>query len=348
MTDTYGVLALPAPAPGAGDVATDPALKVLLDFAQAILNAELSTAWAVPYPGVSPVQATFAHDPERESFVDKNLPALYGFRAPRTPSEWMAEDYEVAHDTITLQLVMASTAQARTLLRSPLLNGAAKALDSAIWLDRHPAYVKVGDTDPKAATLAAAPTAVRLSHATPTAPVVYSGASLDGAIGTAAITPKRAVTLTLDGDPTAWTSGSTITVAGTNVLGVDTSEVLTVPVSTPATLTTSDDYASVTSVSVDAQASALGTLSVGLVAYAGAGTDLVEALGALKVFVAKPGAPRLISIAMNGGGPPMKYPAFEWQVAITERFVPGDPDTLEGADVTFARSDGSAIERATY
>lgn len=358
MGDTYGALAQPVPVPADGEPVSDPALAVMLAFGQAVLNAKMSAAWAEVAGGVLPVRAVFDNDPERESFNDKSLPALYGYRKPGKPAYDLAEDYRVSEDLIVLIWALPSTPQFRQRLRSPAVNGMGKMLDRSINRGREPAYVKAGDPDPLAATLPAAPTAIKLSVATSAAPASYSGGALDGALGTAALSPPRAITVTLGGDPSSFTPSSSIVVSGENALGLAIARTFTVG-AVPATFSTDCDFASVTSVDVDAQAGTAGTISVGAAAFAGLGSVLLDAVGAMQIVAVKAATPRLLVIKGSDAGKPARpltYPCVEIQFSLVERLYqdPAEYDALGGeselgADLTVTRSDGTTpFEEANF
>lgn len=353
MSDRYGTVSNPIAIAAPGEPATDPGLWIFLEFAQAVLNAKAADAWQQVCPGKLPVEHVFANDPERESFNQARLPALYAFRKGGTAPVDLASDYRVADDTIILYWVLPSTAQAKTRLRSPAVNGIAKALDRSIRRGREPAYSRVGDADTRAASVEVDPDAIKIAIATSTSAASYSGADLDGETGGGAITPPRAVTVTLDGDPDAFVPGSSIVVTGMNILGLSASATLTVPASFPATLTTPSGFSSVTSVDVEAQADTGGTIAVGARAYVGLGSVLITQMSGIRLLPAKTATPRLITIQIEGetaarGERPrtaLTYPAIEWQFTLSERLEldPAEYDENEGVDVFVTRSDGTAV-----
>ena len=353
MADTYGALEEPVPVPADGEPVSDPALQVFLDFAAAILNAKLGDAWRAIAGDLPPVKFTYANDPEREYVKDQTFPALFGYRKPGPPPYNLAEDYRVTEDIFVLIWALPSTPQFRQRLRSPAVNGFGKMLDRSIERGREPVYAKDGDTDPRAATLPLQPTAVRLDFATSAAPAVYSGAALDGAIGAAAISPRRPVAIVLSGDPASFAIGSTVTIEGTNALGLAISRTLTIAAA-PSTLTTNCDFATVTSVAVDAQAGTAGTISVGLGPFSGLGSVLLDALGAMQIWATKAATPRLLTIKGSDAGKPTRpltYPCIEVQYSLRERLRldPAEYDALDGADLTITRTDGTTpFEDASF
>lgn len=350
MADLFGALALPLAVPATGHQPGDAALGPLSSFCAAILNAYGTTAWQSVAPGMPCVRQTFQHDPTDYVFNERDLPALYVTRA-KGKAEWLAEDWCTSRDTITAWWVFPPAQQATQRVRDNITNGVVRLLQAAIARGADPAWQWSGDTSTTATTRAAAPTAVRLSHATPTSSSSYSGASLDGAIGAGAVSPPRPVTITLGGDADAWTVGSTLTVHYVDRLGFAREEAFTVA-SVPATFTTGYDATAVTSIDVAAQASTEGTLSVGLGAYAGLGSALLELTGATWLYLDE-WRDSILPIQMSGGGETRNYDALEMTFSIVEKLTIDTTNvarftaqnvTGHGPLVTLTRDDGSAIE----
>ena len=157
MSDTFGPLAVPLPAPGVTDISGDPLLSTTLSFFQAVLNANAPAAWQAVYKDVpnSPVvRATFSDDPEQaeSTFNDRDLPALFAWRSEAKPPVWLAEDWRTRESTIAVLWVMPGSDRVKRALRSSIINGIASTLDVIVERGRDPSWIVSGDPDPKAAT----------------------------------------------------------------------------------------------------------------------------------------------------------------------------------------------------
>ena len=345
MSDSFGGLSFPV---ASGDPIGDPTLKVLVDFVAAVLNADAVDAWRTVTPSPAglpvslPVQQVEYHDPREAEFNPNRLPVLYGFRGQAQANEDRAEDYNLDVGDITLHWVLPRAVQEKRALRAPFVNAIRKCIARAIYLERHPAYVAPGETDAKCRTVAALPTAIKTAIATATSPQSYSGAALNGSVGTAAVSPQRPVTVTLDGDPSAFVAASTIAIAGTDVLNAATTWTLTIPTLTslPITLTAPGDCRSVTGATVAAQASTSGTITVGLGAFTGLGSEALDAAG---VFSCTMGAARMTELRVDTGDDISTYPLLEMTLNVTERLAI-DTDsfpsrTLVGTTVAIQQSE---------
>lgn len=154
MADQAGALVFPVPVPGKDEPVGDPLLRLTLDYLQAVVNAKCAAAWARVAPTYPrPVNETIPHDPTRIDFAEKQLPALYGWRAGGTAQvEWMAEDIGEARENLMLLWVAPPAQQAQQKFRDPFVNALAKAIGSALLVGRDPAWKLAGDTDPDAGT----------------------------------------------------------------------------------------------------------------------------------------------------------------------------------------------------
>jgi hypothetical protein len=325
MSDYIGSVTDPAAVPGAGETVTDHLLDVLLAFCSAVLRAKIGAAWAAVTPGNNIVEAVYPFDPETESFIDKALPALFAHRIGGKPFSTLADEYGVEEDIVVLRWVFPPTAQARSRLRAPIISGWAKLLHDALYQRRDPAYVDPSDTDPLSPSHAAAPTSIALAHATSTAPQTLSGAGLNGAVGAGAISPRRGVTVTLEGSPADFVDGSTVTIVGLNGLGTTISAALTITAaSVPYTMAAPCDFASVTSAALDAQATTSGSWSVGTAARAGYGSPLLESAGAMAIWPVKPPQPKPLIIKPKDSTQTLAaktYHMIELQLGVRERLV---------------------------
>lgn len=90
----------------------------------------------------------------------------------------------------------------------------------------------------------------------------FSGAALNGAVGGAEMQPARKVTLILSSS-TDW-DATNATLVGVNHLGQTVTETLAIPNNGNATVTSTNFYRSVTSLSIPAQTAGGGTATVGV------------------------------------------------------------------------------------
>ena len=286
MSDTYGKLEIPvaAPADPKAEATGDPALTVWASFFKAYINAKGLAAWAKVYPRanasnpqVPPVLTTWTHRPDDETiahFSERDLPALFIYRASGAEQKWEWQDGRVARDTITMLWVFPTGGQEADRIRVPFVNALVKLIDDGIESYRDPSWVYPGDPDPIAATLAANPIAVRLAGATQTSPVTWAGAQLDGATGNATFAPARAAIVVCSGSAGAFVVGSTVSITGLNVLGL--THTRTITITGLGTFATDYAFTKITSVTVAAQTSTAGVISVGLGAYQGYGSVVLR------------------------------------------------------------------------
>ena len=155
--DTYGGIVLPpqtAGAPVAIDAAAnDPLLGALGSFLQATCNAYGNTFWQTIAPGKSLVSQVKLHDPEKNGFDTKDLPALYLFRDDNAQqSEWIASDYRADTGLLHVLWVPPDDVQDKRRLRVPSGNLVTKIADSCLERGRDVTWIVSGDTDPQAVT----------------------------------------------------------------------------------------------------------------------------------------------------------------------------------------------------
>lgn len=129
--------------------------------------------------------------------------------------------------------------------------------------------------------------AIKTSIATVAAPASYSGAQLDGAIGTGAISPSRQITATSSVSAGAYVAGSVITITGTTeeVGAADTDTMTVVGTGGGESLATTKHFSAVTQIDIEAQAQVTGSWQFGTYSeayqttsgwtnfYGGTGTD---------------------------------------------------------------------------
>lgn len=330
MGDGYGPLELPVPVPAApvpiegvralgGEVVGDPFLGILLQYTAAVLRKYCGAAWRAISPGDdSVVIGAHAWNPEVGGLSDAALPAVFGYRFTGKPPRRDASDWRIADETIALLWVFPLQDQFKAQMRNSMVNAFGKTLDATFFATRDPGFVAADDPDPTAPSYDEEPVAVKLAVPTSTGAVTYSGGALDGARGAGPYGAARGVVVTLAGAPSSFVHGSKIYVTGPNVLGIATTIPLVIDTSRiPGKLYTPQAFKAVTSVGRDAQAGASGTLSFGLRAHQGLGTELCS-YGAMDFELARPAAWRPVRIPMKSGGT-RDYAAVEFLVRVVEK-----------------------------
>ena len=148
MSDTFGLLTLPAEEPETGAAVTDPALDMVLAFMQAVLNSDLGAAWATVCPADPlPVTYVFNHNPDLESFNANETPALYAWRADDGGgSVRYSQDFITDEGGFQCLWVPPPAEQEDRRAREAIRNGIKKSLKAALAQGRHPAWVLAGDT----------------------------------------------------------------------------------------------------------------------------------------------------------------------------------------------------------
>lgn len=153
MAHEFGGIVLPVAVPEDGEALADPALDVLGGYLSAVLISWAGTAWLSRAAGEPIVRTVQLCDPSEAEFIERELPALYVWRA-EVDTEYVAE--EVTGNKSKIQLMWVpppKTTQVVWAQRSAIINAVAKVITAALDLDRHPAWVRAGDTDTAAATL---------------------------------------------------------------------------------------------------------------------------------------------------------------------------------------------------
>jgi hypothetical protein len=354
MADTWGGVALPVAIPTGTDLLGDHALRIVGDYLSAFLNAYGTTAWSAFMRGKPACGAVYFHDPHRFGVVDTYLPAIFLYRQQDAGTgqaiDYEAIDYLYAGSRWVCSYLYPPMAQELQDKRGNFDNAVVKMVSRAVEAFLDPCYATPGDADPLAASLPAAPTAIKLQVATSAGQQVYTGAALDGATGGNAITPRRPVTVTLGGDPAAFTNGSTIIVEGLDVVGQPLTNTLTIDTSAiPCTLTCGNDFSKVTSITVAAQASGAGTIEFGLGARAGRGSEYLKQAG-LEELEVRGWRSTMVDLVMSPD-PKRSYYAVEMTLHAKELYQ-ADPTVRTypntGTTQTFIRGDGSVIESADY
>lgn len=272
---TFGQLVLPVPVPAARndlpitiaakDVSlADPALDTLLSFIQAVLDYELTTAWAIRAPGSQVNKAarfTSTNDPTEGEFNDNQLPGLFLWRQKGDSATKYAADMPSTEETIILQWVFPPGFQHTERARNNIINGLSKALILTLEHGVHPAWTVASDN--------AAPAAIRLAGATPLAPTVYSGVALNGLVGGGTVNAARPVTVTtVAGSLPTFNTTDPIVITGTlptGQTGWTESLYLTLPLG-GETISGGWNLASVQSIAVPAQLLSTGSWTFGYAA----------------------------------------------------------------------------------
>lgn len=155
MSDLFGALAIPLVAPAAGESAGDPLLTTTLSFFRAVLNANAVLAWRAAYkaePNALVVKSVVADDPQSAAFRNDLLPALFLSRESADDPVRIAEDWLIQRSVLRLIWLMPVAVLEKRTLRDAMCNAVSKVLTQAVERNRDPAWVVVGDTDPRAAT----------------------------------------------------------------------------------------------------------------------------------------------------------------------------------------------------
>lgn len=351
MPEYYGALPLPTATPTGDEAAGDPALRYILEYLQAVLNAECTSAVSSVWRGSQAVVTIFAHDPGEVVFNERDLPALFLYRESEPSMLWEGHDWRIARDQLSLLWVMPPGVQGSRRVRMPLINAIIKCVDKAIESYRHPAWVATGETDPTAATLAADIDAIKTSVATSTSPQSYSGAALNGVVGNGSISPAREFTVTCSGADANFVNGSVITATGLDLFGnITTRSVIITHASIPGTFGTGFASAQIAQIDVPAQVGTGGTFSFGLGSYAGKGSFLFNyAPHGLKILNAKPDAFETDAQVL-GKVETRHYDCLKVTLESEEKreYDLSQYDALDGADVNINRDDGSTIVQGAF
>lgn len=151
--DDYGLLRIPAPTPASVDDTTpvgDPGLAVLGQYLQAFLNKYGAGMCGVPTNDPI-VREVLYYDPERNGFIDSDLPALFLWRGgSMARPEWVCEDMRVSTEQIFVHWVTPWGPVDDLAKREPFYNVIAKCIDDAIAHERDACFTMPGDTMPGA------------------------------------------------------------------------------------------------------------------------------------------------------------------------------------------------------
>jgi hypothetical protein len=358
VTIRWGTTELPLAAPATGDAVTDKAASVLLAYFKAFVNAYAPAAWqsvfksSVATVPTRPVVGAFINDPSNSEFNERDLPAIFLWR-DNGDDEWIAADWRITTDNWKLLWIFPPAVQGTQQARDPIINGLAKLLSFALKRGRDVSFQVAGDSDTTALDVAALPASLKTSLATTTSAQSYSGAALNGSIGTGAITPARAPTVTTTGNLAAFVPGSTVRFAGLNTIGMSLVSTVTIG-SALGTFTGDYDLASVTSIATDAQASGAGTWSFGTAARTGLGTVVMREAG-LVSCVMTAWKKRLVPVEVGEPRTVRNYDALEISLRTEEKLEEDITDTdnvlaqvaaLDGVDISYRREDDTEYEAA--
>jgi len=350
MPDRYGAIAIPIPAPLAGEAAADRALSLTLSFFMAVLNAHAQTAWSSVAPGVPVVRAVSHGNPKSHGFNEKDLPALYLWRTGSHGLEQWAEDLAVEETTWTLLWVMQPAQQKHQRLRDTFVNGVVKVLRRALFTGRDAVWVADADLADADALKRSVPTA--------TTPRAYQGAELDGAAGGAPLVSPRRVTVSSAAATGAYSTAGPIVFTGLTPAGVLVTESVSLTATNGGELLEGlVVFARVTRVDVPAQLLTTGAFQFGLTADVDAVADgslllrhaalmrlRFEKWTAKPLAIEIPGAEGERSIIKT-------YEAIEVELSAQEEFSEDLAEAYyphEATDIDITRGDGTLVEQAHF
>lgn len=152
MADRFGALEFPVPAPGADESLSDPCLDTVLRCLVAVMNeGPLAQAWALAAPKTpKPVNQAYAGDPDLTNWGASDLPALFLWRTNRGASSWIADDYMMASDALSLVWCFPKATRDLKGRLDNVVNAITKLLAVVVHEGRHPAWIDTGDTEPQA------------------------------------------------------------------------------------------------------------------------------------------------------------------------------------------------------
>lgn len=147
MSDRFGAQTMPAAVGG-----LNPKLNVLLDFAKAVLIAEVQAAWANA-ASAEPneiVNGIFAEDPAKCVFLERDLPALFVHEDGGTFTD-LGDGFTRHTGKIKLKWLFPPASRERKRPLDNVTAALARTLAAKLSDGRHPEYVHADDaTDPDA------------------------------------------------------------------------------------------------------------------------------------------------------------------------------------------------------
>lgn len=298
MADTFGLLQIPAVpvdvvSDPLGPPPADPALQKIGSFFQAVVNAYLTDAWNATTPDgddpsadpvrTPPIKTVNTFNPEEYAFNDSDLPGLFIWRQSGA-TEWLAEDWTMDNTIILARWIMPGDKQEIARNRAPIANGLAKTIIHCLELDRDPSWVDPDDTDPEAATVPASANSFLLAKPTTTTPQSYSGAGLDGALGTTTLNPRLEPTIITSNAVGAYSLAAPIVITYLNWYGLElTDSFLLTHVNGGDVIGLGEDVAQVIQVDIAGQVLTTGSISIGNSIRNGRGSMILDATSATRI-----------------------------------------------------------------
>ncbi len=322
MSDTFGALTLPV---AITDPGGDPGLGKLAAFLQAVINAECSTAFdALKAHATMPAEVAcltaFTVNPRRYTFTDQQLPAIFLHRKEMR-HERIDQDTRGAVSNIEVMYLFPRDPYQEVADRVVFANAVAKAVDSALVADVHPAWYDAGDTTPFAAPIVEDLDSIKVAVATSASPVSYSGAALNGVIGTAVMLPRREPTITLSASTGTYAGSATLTYI--DWTGATRTAAFALPANGGVTLRLGTDVKQVVSWALPAQNNTAGSLTFGTSANdcAGAGSS-IRTRGSFRMLELQEAKPETVKVeALHEDGERFEvrnYDAIEMRINATE------------------------------
>lgn len=156
MTDTFGATSLPVASviTPTTDSLADPARALVLSFCKSVIEYECGTAWAALATAGEPICRTaWPHDPGKEDFDPRKLPALFCYRSSTIKPQRFTDEEWGDEASLELLWVFPPAPDANQATRRGIMVGLSRALHKAFGPlnGRHPSWVVTGDTDPYAA-----------------------------------------------------------------------------------------------------------------------------------------------------------------------------------------------------
>lgn len=152
MTERFGALEFPVPAAGEEESLSDPCLDTVLRCLVAVMNeGPLAQAWAIAAPKTpKPVNQAYAGDPALTNFGAADLPALFLWRSSRGAASFLADDYMMSSDSLSLIWCFPKATRELKGRLDNVVNALTKLIAVTIYEGRHPAWIDTGDTEPEA------------------------------------------------------------------------------------------------------------------------------------------------------------------------------------------------------
>jgi len=152
MAERFGALEFPVPAAGEDEPLSDPCLDTVLRCLVAVMNeGPLAQAWAIAAPKTpKPVNQAYAGDPALTNFGAADLPALFLWRSSRGAASFLADDYMMSSDSLSLIWCFPKATRELKRRLDNVVNALTKLIAVTIYEGRHTAWIDTGDTEPEA------------------------------------------------------------------------------------------------------------------------------------------------------------------------------------------------------